>query len=131
MSDIKYISVEEYLMGRIKVEELTPEQVGNMNTLIPKINTLLERYKRPLEMNSGFRTEEEQMRINPKAPKSKHTECAAIDIGDKDHNFRYWVLMHLDYLIELGLYMEDPSHTPTWVHLQCIPPKSGKRIFIP
>lgn len=126
-----FISVEQYLMGRAKLEDLTPEQVANLNTLIPKINELLSRYKRKVPMNSGYRSKADQMRINPKAPKSKHCECAAIDLGDKDHNFRYWVLMHLDYLIELGLYMEDPASTFNWVHLQCIPPKSKRVIFIP
>ncbi len=128
---VTYISVEQYLMNRTTMDKLSDEQVRNLNTLIPKINELLERYNRPVTMNSGYRSPEDQMRINPKAPHSKHIECAAIDIGDKDHNFRYWTLMHLNYLIELGLFMEDPSHTPTWIHLQCIPPKSGKQIFIP
>lgn len=131
MGKVNFISVDQYLMGRIKPEDLTPEQIANMNTLIPKVNELLERYGKPLTMNSGYRTKEDQLRINPKAPNSRHCEAAAIDIGDKDHSFRYWVLMHLDYLIELGLYLEDPSHTASWIHLQCTPPKSGKTIFIP
>jgi hypothetical protein len=128
---IKYISVEQYLMNRTTIDALTPEQTANLNTLISKINELLERYNKPVPMNSGYRTKEDQLRINPKAPNSKHCECAAIDLGDRDNSFRYWCLMHLDYLVELGLWMEDPSHCPTWVHLQCVPPKSGKRIFIP
>lgn len=131
MNKAIYVNVEQYLMGRTTMDKLSPEQVGNLNTLIPKINELLERYNKPVPMNSGYRSPEDQMRINPKAPKSKHIECAAIDLGDKDHSFRYWCLMHLDILIELGLYMEDPSHTPTWVHLQCIAPRSGKIIFLP
>lgn len=118
-------------MGRAKLEDLPPEHVANINTLIPKINELLERYNRPVPMNSGYRTVEDQKRINPKAMKSKHMEGAAIDLGDKDHNLRYFILNNVKILEELDLYMEDPSHTATWVHLQCIPPKSGRRIFIP
>jgi hypothetical protein len=34
-------------------------------------------------------------------------------------------------LEEAGLFMESPSKTPRWVHFQTVPPKSGKRIFIP
>lgn len=128
---MKYISVDEYLMGRTTMDQLSDEQVRNLNTLIPKVNELLSRYNKSIKVNSGYRSPADQARINPKAPKSKHIECAAVDLEDRSHNFRYWVLAHLSDLIELGLYMEDPSHTPTWVHLQCIPPKSGKHIFIP
>jgi hypothetical protein len=129
------ISVEQYLMGRAKLEDLTPEQVGNINTLIPKINELLERYGKPVKMTSGYRSPADQQRINPKAPGSMHTRGAAIDLWTDDKSFTYWVLMHLDYLIELGLYIEDPSHTSKglggWIHCQIIPPRSGRRIFIP
>jgi len=34
-------------------------------------------------------------------------------------------------MVECGLWAEDFRWTPTWVHLQRIPPKSGKRIYIP
>lgn len=128
---IKYVSVTEYLMGRATIETLTEQQVINLNTLIPKINDLLELYKKPLHVNSGYRTKEDQLRINPKAPNSQHCECAAIDLGDRDNSFRNWCLMNLQHLVDLGLYMEEPSHTPTWVHLQVIAPKSGYRIFLP
>lgn len=126
-----YISVDEYLMGRITPEELTPEQMSNMNTLIPKINDLLDLYKKPTKVNSGYRSETDQARINPKAPHSEHLVCGAVDLADPDLNLRYWCLTHLDVLAKLGLWMEDPSHTLHWVHLQIKEPKSGHRIFIP
>lgn len=125
------ITKEEYLMGRIKEEDLPDEYKKNMEELLDKINKLLALYKKPVTLNSGYRSSEDQLRINPKAPKSKHTECAAIDLGDRSLSFRYWCLINLKELIDLGLYMEDPSHTPTWTHLQCIPPHSGSRIFLP
>lgn len=126
-----HITPDMYLMGRIKIEDLTAEQATNMYLLLPKINELIDRYDKPIKLNSGYRSEADQMRINPRAPKSRHTICAAVDLGDKEHNFRYWILSHINYLEELGLYMEDPAHCPTWVHLQCIAPHSGYRIFIP
>ncbi len=127
----KMISVTEYLMGRAKMEDLSDEQVRNLNTLIPKINDLLEKYGKPVTMNSGYRTAEDQARINPKAPHSQHMACAAIDLGDKTLSFRYWCLMHIPELESRGLYMEDPISTPTWTHLQIVAPKSGYRIFSP
>lgn len=118
-------------MGRTTLDKLSDQQVRNLNILINKVNELLDRYGKSVTMNSGYRSPEDQARINPKAPKSKHMECAAIDIGDKDHNFRYFCLNNLHHLVELGLYMEDPSSTYNWIHLQIIPPKSGRRIFLP
>jgi hypothetical protein len=34
-------------------------------------------------------------------------------------------------LQEIGLWIENPMWTPTWVHLQIVPPHSGRRIFVP
>jgi len=42
-----------------------------------------------------------------------------------------WCLKHLDVLETLGLWMEDPQWTPTWLHVQTIPPRSGHRVYIP
>lgn len=131
MPPVKYLSVGEYLMGRATMADLTPEQVGNLNTLIPKINELLERYGKPWKLNSGYRTPADQQRINPKAPRSKHTLCAAVDLADKDKSLTNWCILNIKVLEELGLYLEDPSHTISWLHIQCIPPRSGYRIFIP
>lgn len=128
---MQYISVDQYLMGRIRIEDLSPELLGNMNTLIPKVNDLLSQFRQYRGVNSGYRSAEDQARINPKAPHSQHMVCAAVDLEDKDNNLRYWCLTHIQVLIDLGLWMEDPIHTPTWVHLQCVSPKSGSRIFIP
>lgn len=130
---MKLVSMEDYLMGRIKIEDLDGEQTINLNTLIPRINDLLSEYNKEVTLHSGYRSPADQARINPKASKSKHLVCAAIDLGDKDRgtSLRNWCLTRLDLLVKIGLWMEDPSHTLTWVHLQCIPPKSGYRIFIP
>jgi len=128
---MKQITKEAYLMGRITEDKLTPEQDANMLTLLAKVNKLLLMYNKDITVNSGYRSPSDQQRINPSAPHSWHLECAAVDIGDRDHLFRYWVLMHLQDLESIGLWMEDPSHTPTWIHLQIYAPKSGHRIFMP
>jgi len=62
---------------------------------------------------------------------SNHLTANAADIGDPDRAFAQWCVNHPDVLAECGLWMEDPRWTPTWVHLQRVPPKSGKRIYIP
>ena len=41
------------------------------------------------------------------------------------------LLQRIDALQEIGLWMEDPQWTPTWVHLQIVPPGSRRRVYIP
>lgn len=125
------LTPEQYLMGRITEDKLSEEGSYNIKILIPKINTLLNEYNGPWSITSGYRTLKDQMRINPKALKSKHLICAAVDLGDKDHKLRRWIISNLEVLHKLDLYMEHPDSTPTWVHLQCIAPGSKSRIFIP
>lgn len=128
---MKFISVTEYLMGRAKLEDLSPELQSNVNTLIPKINDLLEKFGEYRKCNSGYRSLEDQKRINPSAMKSKHLSCQAIDLEDKNRVLSQWCLKNVKVLEELGLYCEDFKYTPTWCHFQIVAPKSGKRFFIP
>lgn len=123
--------MNEYLMGRTTVDQLTQEQLNNLNTLIPNINDLLERFGEYRKCNSGFRSLEDQKRINPKSMSSKHLYCAAIDLEDKNNKLKEWILNNIKILEDLNLWCEDFSYTPTWVHLQCIPPKSKNRFFKP
>lgn len=128
---MKYISASEYLMSRIKLEDLPSDYVANMNTLIPRVNELLEHFSQYRQVNSGYRSQADQDRINPGAPHSKHLICAAVDLEDKDRALSKFCLNNLDLLKKIGLWMEDPGHTATWTHLQCIAPASGKIVFIP
>lgn len=118
-------------MSRANLEDLSSELQANANTIVPRANDLLSRFGEYRNCNSGYRTPEDQMRINPKAPASKHTICAAIDLEDKDRKLTEFCLNNLEILQEIGLWMEENSSTPTWVHVQCIAPLSGHRIFIP
>ena len=123
----------DYWKGRDKqyAEDLTPEIRVNAEKLLLKIEELFKRYGKTRAVTSGWRPLSVQMRVNPKAPKSNHVTGNAIDIEDADGKFKEWCVFHLHHLEELGLWMEDPASTPTWVHLQQRPPKSGKRIFKP
>lgn len=128
---MRYISVDEFLMGRITVDQLSPEQMANMNTVIPRANELLEAFGQFRKVNSGFRSQADQQRINPSAPKSKHLLCAAIDLSDSDGELKKFVLANLPLLAKIGLWIENPDKTPGWVHVQCLPPNSGNRVFNP
>lgn len=136
----QYISVNEYLMDRAKLEDLTPEQQANLNTLIPKVNELLERFGEYRKCNSGFRSMSDHLRIYKEkgiTDKSKipmnswHLKAGAIDLEDKNRKLTKWCQKNVSILEELELWCEHPDATPSWLHIQIAPPKSGKRFFNP
>lgn len=109
----------------------SPEQNLNLNTLFERLQKLCD-MGAPIEhCNSGLRNMADQMHINPKAPKSKHLIGAAADIADPKGELRKWVRANMDKLEKVELWIESLDHTPTWVHFQIFPPKSGRREFIP
>lgn len=111
--------------------QLTTEQLSNLKTLIERVSIVRERYGKPMTVTSGVRDLAAQMKINPKAPKSKHLLGAAVDIADADGDLKTWLKVNITILSEVGLYCEDFASTPTWVHFQCIQPLSGKHLFKP
>jgi len=127
------IDLKLYWKGRDKTHpsDLTPAIIKNASDLLAKVNALLSLFGYPRGVNSGWRPKTVQMEINPRAPNSKHITGQAIDLEDRDGKLKEWCVFHQDQLERFGLYMEHPEDTPTWVHLQTVPPKSGKRIFKP
>jgi hypothetical protein len=87
-------------------------------------------YGKPLSVSSGWRPGIFNKKAGG-ANNSAHITCEAIDIHDADGEFAKWCLDNLDVLEKAGLYMEDPSRTIGWVHLQTRAPASGKRVFLP
>lgn len=110
----------------------TSDEVGkNLQMLLAILNVIRDKYGKPMIINSGLRSDADQKRINPKAPKSKHLTGQAADIKDVNSDFWNWCMKNMDLMEELGVYFEDKKSTPVWVHVQIVPPKSSKRIFIP
>lgn len=109
----------------------TPEQDANLAVLLDKVNRIRAVWGHPMTVTSGLRSAEDQARINPSAPKSKHLIGAACDISDPEGALKSWVLANIALLETVGLWCEDFASTKTWVHFQIFPPKSGKRFFIP
>lgn len=104
---------------------------SNLDVLLFRINKIRIAYGVPMVVTSGLRSQADQKRINPKAPKSNHLLGAACDISDPDGKLKEWVKANVKLLEETGLWMEDFLSTPTWCHFQIYPPKSGNRFFIP
>jgi len=109
----------------------TPEIDANLVILLDRINQVRTAYAVPMIVTSGLRSQADQQRINPSAPKSNHLKGAAIDIADADRKLTNWIKANIPLMEQIGLWFEDFDHTKTWVHAQIVPPKSGNRIFIP
>lgn len=124
------ISLVEFLMQRQIEYPLTLELALNAATLLAGINYLRGRYGKPLATSSGYRPGRYNKDAHG-AENSAHKTCEAIDIRDGDGSFAKWCLANLNELEKAGLYMEDPSHTKGWCHLQTRRPISGNRVFIP
>jgi hypothetical protein len=77
--------------------------------------------------HGGFRPRDSEVG----ADNSLHKDGKAVDRYDPKRQFASWCMAHLRVLEAHGLYMEDTRWTPTWVHLQCQPPRSGRRVYIP
>lgn len=82
---------------------------------------------------SGWRPPQYNATVANAAPNSKHMTGQAIDIYDPDGDLDDWLMTGEGQaaLTALGLWMEHPSATKSWAHLQTIPPRSGRRVFYP
>lgn len=82
-------------------------------------------------INSGWRPPSYNKAIANAARKSKHMTGEAIDINDDDGDLDQWCMDNLNILEGIGLWLEHPSATKGWCHLQIVPPRSGRRVFYP
>jgi uncharacterized protein YcbK (DUF882 family) len=109
----------------------TPEQDANLAILLERMNKVRAAYGKPMTVTSGLRSDADQARINPKAPKSKHLLGQACDIKDPNGELDEWCKANVKLLEEIGLWIEDAAYTVGWTHFQIVGPKSGRRFFIP
>lgn len=136
------ITVEDYLMGREKLYDCPPEIREHAAVTVGKVNALLavlEEEGVPLEahpktqtiISSGWRPAQINRGVKGAAPKSKHITADACDLYDPEGDIDEYLSSHPDVLLALGIYMEHPSATKGWSHVQTIGPRSGRRIFYP
>lgn len=114
-----------------KGHPLTGTLLKNFQFLLATLNYVRGVYGKPMVINRGYSTPEEQAEINPKCPHDAHVAALGADIKDEDKDFWNWCLDHMGLLEELGIYLESKAYTPLHTHLQLYPPQSGNRIFIP
>ena len=99
--------------------------------LCAKLNRLQMYWQRQLVLSSGYRPPAINAKTAGAAKHSLHQICAAADIVDPEGKLGEYCLADLPMLEHIGLYLEDPSFTPTWCHLQLFAPRSGRRVFAP
>lgn len=128
MSNFLPLTYTEYMMGRIRIEDMEVEHTKNMVQLLSVVNGLLQDFGERRKITSGFRRPEDNAACRG-SPKSKHMQGAAVDLEDVNGKLKAY--MTEEMLDKYDLYMEHPSATPSWCHLSILPPKSGARIFKP
>lgn len=136
------LNLKNYWMGRnvSHARDLTPEIVRNAGHLLRKVNNLISLMRdveiepHPVTGNpivSGWRPPAINAGMKNAAPRSKHMSGNAVDLYDPEGAIDGWCMDHLDFLAELGLWLEHPAATKGWCHLQQVPPLSGRRVFYP
>lgn len=142
------ISLDQFWNGRDKTHanELTDAIRANAQETVDRWNALLkfaaEDGVEASVVASGWRPAAINASTPNAAPSSKHLTGEACDVQDDEHrSLARWCLRNTaplcfqsgkpDLLAEIGLWMENAMWTPSWCHLQTVPPHSGRRIFVP
>ena len=122
------ITVEQFLMGR--KEGLTADLLSNAQETVEKVNQLLDYFGFNRKVTSGYRPASVNASVGG-AKKSNHMLCKACDLEDTDGKLDNWCMSNQDKLAQVGLWLEHPSATKGWCHVQTVAPKSGNRVFYP
>jgi hypothetical protein len=133
------ISLDDYWMGRNSKypDEWSFDIAENAAVLLSRVNLLLSLYYAATgypqpEVSSGWRPH----CINVKAGGAKnsaHVTGEAIDLRDPYDHLDDWLMTPEGRLalMQCDLYLEHPTATNTWCHLQTRPPRSKNRVFHP
>lgn len=140
------ITVEDYFMGRREEypTEMSPQVEENAIRTVSLVNRLIIRafdagVRLPYHpvnkshVSSGWRPPSYNAKVPNAAVKSKHMLGMACDIYDPEGDLDEWLATDagLAALADIGLWIEHPSATKGWCHVQTVPPNSGRRVFYP
>lgn len=141
------ITLLQYLMGRdvSHARLLTPELRANAQRTVDVANALLILAKGGGVMlspstwgmvRSGWRPPSVNAATQGASKTSLHMQCLALDLEDPFGILAAWCFANRDRVLkDLGLWMEHPTATPTWCHVQLRPhgsfAKTGLRYFYP
>jgi uncharacterized protein YcbK (DUF882 family) len=106
------------LLGHLNISDVPVKHQHNLEELLIKVNKIRDAFAKPMRVTSGYRTIQDQRRINPKAMGSKHLIGCAVDIAD-DGSLYKWLHDEPQHLEAADLYCE--LDTNGWVHFQSLP----------
>ena len=131
------ITLSEYWQGR-DVEyaaECTDEIKANAAETVKRVNKFLTYAEKDgiicTKVSSGWRPDGVNSATKNAAKGSNHLTAKACDLYDPDRKLAQWMITNKSNLSLCTLWSEDPRWTPTWLHLQILPPASGKLVYIP
>ena len=130
------ILAQEYFQDSISNFGYTPtdQDYERCDDLLTRVNALFaDGLGLPCELRSGHRTRAKSRQLIASGYRAalggQHEQSNAVDVADVgDHGDQQ---IDDGLLAQYGLYREAPSSTESWVHLQTVAPKSGKRTFQP
>lgn len=129
------ILADEYFQDSISNFGYTPtgEDYDRCDDLLTRVNAIFDYLGLPCELRSGHRTRAKSLALIAEGYRAalggKHETSQAVDVADLGNRADELIT---DALLEqYDLYREAPHATDSWVHLQNVPPKSGKRTFEP
>jgi len=124
MGPLRMIKESEIMKG----QACPKDYAANLQKLLKSLNKFRSAYGKPMIVTSGYRSPEHNRKIGG-AKNSAHLSCQAADFSDPDRKLAEFCLNNEALLESCGLWVEHPSYTPTWVHLQIRP--VSQRYFKP
>ena len=122
----------EYNLGIKANAELTVQEVNKLLNRLESSGVKLEPNPQTgTIVSSGWRPPQINGQVKNAAVRSKHMTGQACDLYDPEGVIDDWLMDNLPADRSLALWMEHPSATKGWAHVQIIPPASGKVCFYP
>jgi hypothetical protein len=115
------ITPRDYFMGREEAHraEITAEIIVNVQSLLEAVNNILSKiyFNRPFpKVTSGWRPQAINSKVGG-ATRSLHLVGKAIDLEDNRGFLAYTIIQNFPLLKTFNLWLESPTHTKGWVHL--------------
>lgn len=105
----KYFSAKE-LSCRCCQQDKTTQKLQDT------LDSIRTRYGKPITLSNAYRCPVHNKAVGG-ALKSKHMFGQAADLVRNEELLK----LIQDNLEQLGLWMEHPDHTPSWIHIQVVP----------
>lgn len=132
------ISVQDYLRqhGAGHEAELTEDMRLEAQVVVDAANAILAEFGEVRALRSGWRPKSVNDATPNAARTSKHITCQAIDIADDDGRLKQFAFQTDEdggypILEKYTVWAEYGAACPSWLHIQIVPPGSGKRVFFP